>query len=185
MLLLDHVKSHAQPELEQCHTLNKEQKLSESHEKQIISSNYQCGKCDKNYFDMRKLRRHDWRAHRPIECSICMETLTSRQELKEHRQHVHKMLKKIPCRFYPECYDEDECLFEHTNLINREPSDNLCPNGQNCSNQECLFTEKQHKSFNKNVCKFQALCNRAGCPFRHNVQRNAFLELRLPPKGKV
>ena len=184
-LLLDHVKDHVHPELEQSHKSNKEPRRIESYEKQIISSKYQCSKCDNNYFDMRKLRRHDWRAHREIECSICMETLTSRQQLKEHRQQVHKMLKKIPCRFYPECYDEDECLFEHINLTNGEISDNLCPNGQSCSNQECLFTEKQHKFFNNNICKFQAQCNRAGCQFRHNVKRNTFLELRLPPKGKV
>ena len=116
-LLFDHVKIHEQPEVEECHNSRRDQKRIESNEKQFISSKYQCSKCDNSYFDMRKLRRHDWRAHRQIECSICMETLTSRQQLKEHRQHVHKMLKKIPCKFYPECFDEDECLFEHTNLI--------------------------------------------------------------------
>ena len=145
---------------------------------------HMCNKCDKKYSDMRKLRRHDWRMHRQIECSICDEVLASRQELKDHRKNVHRMLRKIPCRFFPDCYDEDECLFEHINII-EEASSNLCQNGQNCTNQECLFTEKQHKMLNKPICKFQERCNRAGCQFKHNVQRKAFLELGLSKKGQI
>ena len=86
--------------------------------------------------------------------------------------------------FFPECYDEDECLFEHINLINGGTIKS-CPEGQNCSNQECLFTEKQHRNLNKIICKFQALCNRAGCQFTHKVQRKAFLEPGFHKKGKA
>ena len=101
--------------------------------------------------------------------------LASRQELKEHRKKEHDMVRKIACRFFPDCYDGDECLFEHINLMNGEKFDNCCPNGQNCSNQECTFSEKQHRILNRNTCKFQALCNRAGGQFKHNVPRKAFL----------
>ena len=96
---------------------------------------------------------------------------------------MHKILRKIPCKFFPECYDKDESLFEHVNLI--ENKSNLCPNGQECSNQECLFTEKQHKTINKITCKFQELCNRVGCQFKHNGPRKAFLEVGQSKKGKV
>ena len=189
--LLEHVMNHDQRESDTC-LEGKQQATSEeqverhveSHDQQLSMIEYQCSKCDNKYGDMRKLRRHDWRAHREIECSICMEMLTSRQELKDHRQQEHKMLRKIPCKFFPECYDGDECLFEHINLINGGTIKS-CPEGQNCSNQECLFTEKQHRNVNKIICKFQALCNRAGCQFTHKVQRKAFLEPGFHKKGKV
>ena len=34
---------------------------------------HKCEKCGKIYSEMRKLRRHDWRSHRSIECTICSE----------------------------------------------------------------------------------------------------------------
>ena len=189
--LIDHVKNHVRKgafECQKCEIFvhSKEELTShiESHVKQSSNMVHVCIKCDKKYSDMRKLRRHDWRMHRPIECSICEEVLTCRQELKDHRQNVHKMRRKIPCRFFPDCYDEDECLFEHTNII-EESSSKLCQNGQHCTNQECLFTEKQHKMTNKTICKFQELCNRAGCQFKHIVQRKAFLEIGPSKKGQA
>ena len=67
---------------------------------------------------MRKLRRHDWRCHRAIECTICMKMLDCRQEISSHREREHRMFKKVPCRFFPDCFDQDECLFEHNNVAN-------------------------------------------------------------------
>ena len=56
---------------------------------------FKCGKCDKEYLNMSKLRRHDWRCHRQIECNICGEKLDSRKDISVHRQSKHQMFKKI------------------------------------------------------------------------------------------
>ena len=63
---------------------------------------------------MNKLRRHDWRNHREIECNICSEIIENRQQISEHRRTKHQMYRKIQCTFFPDCYDGDECFFEHT-----------------------------------------------------------------------
>ena len=64
-----------------------------SHVQERRSDMFNCNKCDKSYSDMRKLRRHDWRCHRSIECTICSETLDSRQEIAGHRLNKHKCSK--------------------------------------------------------------------------------------------
>ena len=74
-------------------------------------SEARCSKCDKVYSNMSKLRRHDWRSHRQIDCNICGENLQSRQEISGHRKSVHQMYRKLKCRFYPDCIDENECFF--------------------------------------------------------------------------
>ena len=144
------------------------------HEEQISRAEHKCNKCDKKYGDMRKLRRHDWRCHRAIECTICMKMLDCRQEISSHREREHRMFKKVPCRFYPDCFDQDECLFEHNNVAN-ESNFSGCPNGQNCSDQSCTFSEQKHRFINQQVCRYQARCNRSGCQFEHSVSRQAFL----------
>ena len=58
---------------------------------------------------MSKLRRHDQRCHREIECNKCGETIASRQDLKRHRELEHQVF----CRFFPNCMDEEECLYEY------------------------------------------------------------------------
>ena len=135
---------------------------------------YKCNKCDKMYGDMRKLRRHDWRSHRTIECTICKKMLDSRQDISSHREMEHRMFKKVSCRFYPDCFDADECLFEHNNVAN-ESNFSGCPNGQNCSDQSCSLSEQKHRVYTQNLCRYQARCNRAGCQFKHNVARQSFL----------
>ena len=144
---------------------------AESHVKDSDMEEYSCNKCDKTYSDMRKLRRHDWRSHRSIQCVICSEMIESRQEIASHRQDKHQMFRKVICRYFPDCYDDDECLYEH-NL--REDS---CPNGQKCTDQACSFSEQNHKrrSVNLNLCRYQEKCNRIGCIFKHNSTRSTFL----------
>ena len=128
-------------------------------------------KCDKQYGDMRQLRRHDWRSHRSIECIICNEKLDSRQDISMHRQTKHRMFRKMACKFFPDCYDGEECLYEHA-VVSYET---CCSNGESCSDQSCLFSEKNHRKLNQILCTFQARCNRSGCQFRHSVGRQAFL----------
>ena len=126
---------------------------------------FECAKCDKKYGSMHKLRRHDWRSHRCIECTICGEQLESRQEISNHRQIQHKIFKINPCKYYPDCYDGDECFFEHND------KDTGCPNGVDCKNQACEFSEKDHKSMkNRKLCKFQEKCYRSGCSYAHIKQ---------------
>ena len=144
-----------------------------THEMSADKVVHQCYKCNQVYKDMRKLRRHDWRAHRAIECSMCGDTINSRQEMKEHRENKHRMFKKIACKFFPDCFDEDECLYEHINVQTDLPGTG-CPKGENCSNQECEFNEIDHKNSRKIMCRFQARCNRGGCQYQHNDKRQAF-----------
>ena len=130
---------------------------------------------------MRKLRRHDWRSQRNIECSICGDMLESRQEIVNHRQKIHRMFRKTPCRYFPECLDDNECLYDHKSSVNEETDLLGCPQGQNCANQDCTFSEKSHRSLNQTLCRFQWRCNRSACVFKHTVSRKSFF-IRKPTK---
>ena len=101
----------------------------------------QCNKCDEIYSDMSKLRRHDWRTHRNIECNICGKNLKSRQEIGEHRKTEHKMDKKIKCKFYPDCIDGNECFFIHGAELaeNVQKRSKYCPSGETRRNQSCEY----------------------------------------------
>ena len=171
-----HEKYHTIMEAVECSQC--EQKYSSESElkkhlaSHVIMETLKCYKCDKEYDDMKKLRRHDWRSHRTIECNMCGDILNSRQDIKEHKQSKHRMFRRIICKFFPNCYDEDECLYEHENL-----QDSGCAKGENCSNQDCEYNENQHKDSKKIACRFQEKCNRRGCQFQHRGLRQAFLGL--------
>ena len=108
---------------------------------------HKCCKCDKIYSTMNKLRRHDWRSHRSIDCNICGENLESRDQISTHRKIVHKMFKRIKCKFFPNCLDEDECFFIHEDTSSIEITDNQhCLEGENCKEQSCEFSVKEHKT---------------------------------------
>ena len=130
---------------------------------------------------MSKLRRHDWRSHREIECNICGEMLGSRQEISSHRQIEHQMSNKIICKFYPDCIDGDECFFEHEENRSKTSSSNYnldsetCPNGGKCDDQSCKFSEWKHLKSSQGLCKFKGNCSRMNCTFVHKVERKAFL----------
>ena len=83
-----------------------------NHEIRIDSGEHQCNKCDKAYETMSKLRRHDWRSHREVDCSICGDILASRQEIGCHRQNKHQLFRIASCKFYPNCIDGSECFFQ-------------------------------------------------------------------------
>ena len=119
---------------------------------------------------MSKLRRHDGRNHRAVECNLCGVMLESRQEISQHRQTEHQMDRKMYCKFFPECIDGDECLFEHKTAAKQG-----CVNGESCSDQSCQYSENSHKDVRNVLFRFQANCNRLNCVFKHNVERKAFL----------
>ena len=125
---------------------------------------------------MTKLRRHDWRSHRNVECNICGEQLQSRDQISTHRKIVHKMVKKIKCKFYPTCLDEDECFFVHEEVSSQEAQEpESCLDGENCQNQSCEFPEREHRKKSEILCKFQSKCNNPGCRFRHVMEKASFL----------
>ena len=129
-----------------------EAKINFNHPKTTHSQveEHKCCKCDKTYSAMSKLRRHDWRSHRKIDCNICGEHLESRDQISTHRKLVHKMFKRIKCKFFPNCLDEDECFFVHEEHSSAEITDNkICLQGENCKNQSCEFSEKEHRTVNK------------------------------------
>ena len=132
---------------------------------------FNCQKCNKPYPSMNLLRRHDWRCHREIECTMCGETLQSREDIKGHRERKHQIFQRTFCKFFPSCIDGDECLFEHVRDVNEASH---CPNGQSCDDQTCKFSEQKHSTI-KVLCKFQTNCNKLNCPYTHSVERKAFL----------
>jgi hypothetical protein len=155
-----------------------------AHAEEKMESPHSCKKCDKIYSTMNKVRRHDWRCHREIECNKCGENIASRQDLKEHRETQHRMLRKVFCRFFPNCMDEEECLYEHEKNDTEEHrnGNNFCSNGSKCDDQSCRFSEQSHM-IDKMLCKFQSNCNRLNCSFKHIATRKAFLEVG-PLKNK-
>ena len=163
-------------------TFQTNEKLKEHeviHEKQTKPTEYNCTKCDKAYVSMSKLRRHDWRSHRVVDCSICGETLSSRQEIGCHRQNEHQLSRIANCKFFPNCIDENECFFKHDQVeVHGESNGSryFCKEGENCSDQSCSVSEANHKKSRSILCKFQANCNRLNCSFKHNVERKSFLE---------
>ena len=92
---------------------------------------------------MSKLMRHDWRCHREVECNICGEFIKCRQDIKKHREIVHRMFRKVFCKFFPSCLDEDECIHEHVNESNEIDTNEVlfCKNGEKWNEQSCNFSE--------------------------------------------
>jgi hypothetical protein len=150
-------------------------KHKKEHEQMPSSDDYKCKKCEKTYSSMGNLRRHDWRSHRNIECTICSEMLESRQEISMHRENKHNMYRKIACKYYPECFDGDECLYVHNSALGGNQPSSLCPRGQNCSDQCCTFSEQNHRTQKSSMCRYQQNCNRSGCQFLHVSARKSFL----------
>ena len=148
-----------------------------AHGNEDMVAEKKCLKCDKVYSTISKLRRHDWRCHREIECNNCVEIIGSRQDLKKHRELQHQMFRKVSCRFFPNCMDEDECLYEHegTNTEEYNNGKSFCLNGSNCDDQSCRFSEQSHLK-DRVLCRFQSRCNRLNCSYKHTVARKAFLE---------
>ena len=146
------------------------------HKSKHEKHDFNCNKCGKEYSDMNKLRRHDWRGHRSIPCNICGEEIQSRSDIGEHRKNKHGINKIAICKFYPNCLDQDECFFIHEEGNQNEQKESLevCPNGENCTDQSCGFSEWKHKTSTV-LCKFQQNCNRLNCPFKHTIARKAFL----------
>ena len=66
------------------------------------------------------MKRHMWRAHTPIECSLCGANLESRQGLKHHKEDIHKVTKTLECKHAKDgnCLDGEECLFNHDGKLN-------------------------------------------------------------------
>ena len=102
---------------------------------------------------------------------MCGDTLESRGDIKKHRENKHQIYQRTFCRFYPNCIDGDECLFEHAQDLD---AGSHCPDGQKCNDQTCKFSEQRHLP-SKVSCKFQTSCNRLNCPFTHSNVRKAFL----------
>ena len=136
-----------------------------------------CNKCNKVYSSMDKLRRHDWRSHREIECNICGLNLSSREEISNHRKIEHQMYRKFKCRSFPNCIDEDECFFEHDDNPDDRKAERsyFCPQGLNCRNQACDYNQSKHVDVGNVMCRFQTKCNRSECIFKHTMQRSSFL----------
>ena len=142
-------ESNKQHQLEyNCNKCEYESQIENEFKKHVqqkhVDQKFSCNKCDKEYNTMAKLRRHDWRSHRQIECNICGKSIESRQEIKNHRQTEHKMFKTVFCKFFPDCLDEDECLFEHGKNDTIKDGVEVCSQGRKCNDQSCKYSEQQH-----------------------------------------
>ena len=206
--LLNHCETHSLQNLYKCNKCERQFSLEEElkhHEKEHINLQtanrlsdtdsskaskqnvdrqtsieyYNCSKCDRKYKTMTELRRHDWRCHRNIECTICGDLLNSRQDITVHRQEKHRMFRKLICKFYPDCLDGDECLYQHGSKDDNSETFG-CPKGEGCLDQSCSFSEKEHRNMSRPLCRFQGRCTREGCPFKHKVKPSAFLDKKMP-----
>ena len=93
------------------------------------------------------------------------------------------MFRKVSCKFFQECIDGNECFFEHQDNEKRKLK--VCPDGIQCSDQSCTFSEANHASRGIILCRFQAGCNRINCSYKHVAERKAFLGVgSLNIKGK-
>ena len=92
-------------------TLLIQKSVHEKVHEERVNNEYKCGKCEKVYGSMSKLRRHDWRSHREVECTICGETLKSRHDISCHRQTKHEIKTIAKCKFFRGFIEEDECFF--------------------------------------------------------------------------
>ena len=141
----------------------------------------ECNKCDKVYGNISKLRRHDWRSHREVDCTVCGERLESRQNISQHRKDKHQMFKIAKCKFFPQCIDADECFFTHNNVPNEGETNRFsrnayfCKDGENFADQSCPISESNHIKSKAVLCRFQANCNRISFSFKHTCERKAFL----------
>ena len=98
--------------------LEKHIQCHEERSRENVQQTLECNKCDKVYGNISKLRRHDWRSHREVDCTVCGERLESRQNISQHRKDKHQMFKIAKCKFFPQCIDADECFFTHNNVPN-------------------------------------------------------------------
>ena len=91
------------------------------------------------------------------------------------------MFRKIKCRYYPNCIDEEECFFVHQEEINSDlgeeklRQEKYCPEGENCHNQSCNYGENKHKNLKNILCRFQQRCDKPECIYKHVADRASFL----------
>ena len=89
---------------------------------------------------------------------------------------MHNIVKKIKCKFFPNCLDEDECFFVHDDVQSLEDEKkSYCLEGENCLDQSCEFPEREHKNGDNNLCRYQSKCKKPVCRFRHVMERASFL----------
>ena len=79
--------------------------------------------------------------------------------------------------------DGDECLYEHGKADSQEKEHGVCASGKACRDQSCKFSDKEHRQL-RDLCKFQANCNRLNCIFRHMVSRKVFLDVGASIQNK-
>ena len=133
---------------------------------------------------MSHLRRHDWRSHRAVDCTICGVNLENRHAITKHRADIHNKYYVAQCKFDVEkkCMDGLECLFTHMTIESKDqPSDgdsqnrsktrNSCKEGKNCQEQNCEYTHINKQNIQ---CRFQNKCSRKGCEYNHNMNKNSF-----------
>ena len=183
----EHQKNHINKDnfnCESCGLIYTGQTELMSHKRTHIINNQEvelkCSKCEKVYPNMSKLRRHDWRSHRTVNCNICGLSLESREDISNHRKIEHNLFRKMKCRYFPNCIDENECFFEHeeqdsTQLEEKIGKSRYCLKGESCEDQSCEYSEVNHLNVKNVLCRFQAKCNKAECMFKHTMERASFL----------
>ena len=94
----------------------------------------------------------------------------------------HNFFRKMKCRYFPNCIDENECLFEHeeqdsTQSDERKAKSRYCLKGESCEDQSCEYSEVNHLNVKNVLCRFQAKCSKPECMFKHIVERASFLAI--------
>ena len=113
-----------------CNTCGKhfnENNIEDHNKTQHEINENKCETCPTKYTTNDQMKRHNHRAHIPVECMLCCSQLESRISLKHHKKNVHNVTKITACQFalQGKCIDEDECLYSHENITKRDDSDEI------------------------------------------------------------
>ena len=157
-----------------------------------------CTKCPKYYETMEQIRRHEYRAHKMVECYHCGTNIRNRIELQKHKEREHRMTKVPECKYFQEgkCLDGEECLYNHNkkqltaqaqeiraqaahtghvNIVQKRSNTSKCRNGPTCNDPD-HFGPSGHLIKSEVKCRFQETCYKETCPFKHTAQRESFLK---------
>ena len=177
--LQKHLNEHSRSSAIQCKKCDEifvNEEESKRHRGNNCSNNmFKCNECDSIFEENESLSKH-MMSQKQVEEFRCCKCDKAYPDMSKLRQ-VHKMVKKIKCKFFPDYLDGDECFFVHDDISSLENEKNrYCLEGEKCLDQSCEFPEREHKNGSNTFCRYQSKCKKPVCRFKHVVEKASFLE---------
>ena len=203
--LSQHLKEH---ELQTFNCLNcketfrTEEDLSKHSGVHKKEAEVKCTICERVYPNMRKIRKHDLRGHKEVECNICekceneskhkgqlsqhleehelqtfncincKEKFRTKEELSKHAE-VHKQGSEVKCSKCEKVYSNMNKLRRHDWRSHREVECNICDMKIENRAEISSHRRKEHKMFNVAKCRFFPNCiDEEECFFQHEEDSN-------------